>query len=86
MLSIVHAAEAQFHHEVATRERESALLASIRERRAAQAETVAVPVAVPVAVSDGVAARQGAERGTVRAAWPRPIGITACPGTACAVA
>ncbi|MCR2764544.1 hypothetical protein NQ152_13615 [Microbacterium sp. zg.B48] len=82
MLSIVHAAEAQFHHEVATRARESALLASIRERRAAQAESVAVPVAV----SDGVAARQGAERGTVRAAWPRPIGITACPGSACAVA
>ncbi|QIG39678.1 hypothetical protein G5T42_09435 [Microbacterium sp. 4R-513] len=38
MLSIVHGAETQFRHESAFRERERAVLAAIRERKAYLAE------------------------------------------------
>jgi len=75
MLSIINAAEVQFRHDVEVRDRELALLASIRERRAARTPLVPVVAAVPrppVRVA--------------RAAWPRPIGIKDCTSTAaCAV-
>ncbi|GAA3215389.1 hypothetical protein [Microbacterium terregens] len=82
MLSIVHAAEAQFHHEVEMRQRELALLASIRERRAAQTELVAPRVVAAARLTP----REEARRTAVRAAWPRPIGIHDSPATVCAVA
>ncbi len=45
MLSIINAAETQFRHESEIRMREHALLASIRERRAAEATFAPVGVA-----------------------------------------
>ena len=76
MLSIINAAEVQFRHDVEVRDRELALLASIRERRAAR--SLLVPTAPVV--------RRAPAR-TPRAAWPRPIGIKNCTqATACAVA
>jgi hypothetical protein len=76
MLSIINAAEVQFRHDVEVRNRELALIASIRERRAARALLVpAAPVVRPASAR------------TARAAWARPIGIKNCtPATACAVA
>ena len=76
MLSIINAAEVQFRHDVEVRDRELALLASIRERRAAR--SLLVPAAPAVRPTPARAPR---------AAWARPIGIKNCtPATACAVA
>jgi hypothetical protein len=78
MLSLVTAAEHQYRHDTWTRDRENALLASIREHRTS--ETVPSPV-----VSPPVTAAPRAKR----AAWPRPIGAhrsaEACT-TVCATA
>ncbi|MCP2636202.1 hypothetical protein K0817_006415 [Microbacterium sp. HD4P20] len=78
MLSLVTAAEHQYRHDTWTRDREIALLASIREHRAAEPEQ-APAVSPPVAVVPRVK----------RAAWPRPIGAhraaDACT-TVCATA
>ncbi|NLP83095.1 hypothetical protein HF576_04485 [Microbacterium sp. CFH 90308] len=78
MLSLVTAAEHQYRHDVWTRDRDNALLASIREHRAAEA------AAAPVVPSPVTAAPRAK-----RAAWPRPIGAhrgaEACT-TVCATA
>ena len=77
MLSLVTAAEHQYRHDTWTRDRENALLASIREHR--MAEAAPAPVVSPQAA---VAPR------AKRAAWPRPIGAhraEACT-TVCATA
>ena len=84
MLSIINAAEVQFRHDVETRDRELALLASIRERRAASA--LLTPAVTP-ALTPAVAAAPRTSVRAARAAWPRPIGIEDCTTTAaCAVA
>ncbi|HWM15840.1 MAG TPA: hypothetical protein VNP97_04565 [Microbacterium sp.] len=84
MLSIVHAAESQFRFESATRDRERALIASIRSRRAAALEAAAVETAVP-AVSVAAEPRRVTAR-AARTAWARPIGVKTCEITACATA
>jgi hypothetical protein len=76
MLSLVTAAEHQYRHETSVREREHALLVSIRDRRAGLA-LIDQPVAVAAARPQ-------------RTAWARPIGVRLavdepCP-TACAIA
>lgn len=73
MLSLVTAAEHQYRHDVWTRDREIAVLASIRERR--------TPAAVEPAPVERVAPR-------TRRAWARPIGIQSSAEctTACATA
>ena len=78
MLSIINAAEAQFRHESETRMREHALLASIRERRAAQTNRVAVAERPRIATS------ANSLRPATRAAWPRPIGVKNCATAVCA--
>lgn len=75
MLSLVTAAEHQYRHDVWTRDREIAVLTSIRERRAPAAVESA-----SVAPVERVAPR-------ARRAWARPIGMrssTEC--TVCATA
>ncbi|WP_214465379.1 hypothetical protein [Microbacterium flavescens] len=84
MLSLVTAAEQQYRHESQMRDRELALLGSIRARREAQE---AAPVAALVAPS---AAPATAAPARSKGAWARPIGARAsvadsCP-TVCAVA
>lgn len=81
MLSIVNAAETQFRFESETRTREHALLASIRERRAAET----VHPAVSAEPRRSAFSPRPAQRGA-RAEWPRPIGIKNCAETACAIA
>jgi hypothetical protein len=79
MLSLVTAAEHQYRHDTWNRDRDNALLASIRERRLAEAEVVA-PLTAPVVATPARARR---------AAWARPIGvhpIGECSTTACAIA
>ena len=68
MLSTITAAETQFRHDDGQRRKEIALLASIRERRAAasRAERVAT-----------------APRTIARAAWARPIGVAHAEPAAC---
>lgn len=83
MLSIINAAEAQFRHESETRMREHALMASIRERRAA--ESILAPVGVAPRVAASAPSPRSVTR-AARAAWPRPIGVDTCATTACAVA
>jgi hypothetical protein len=76
MLSLVTAAEHQYRHDMWTRDRENALIASIREHRATQMPPVAPP-------------RAAAPPRERRAAWARPIGVRAageCTTTACAIA
>ncbi len=85
MLSIVNAAEMQFRYETESRGREHALLASIRERRAAETARVADVVAAPARLATLDEARRVAPR-AARASWPRPIGIDTCSTAACAVA
>ncbi|HYI51163.1 MAG TPA: hypothetical protein VEX42_06290 [Microbacterium sp.] len=80
MLSHINAAEAQFRHESEMRMREHALLASIRERRAARSASIMETAAPPVAYATRPSTR------ATRAAWPRPIGIKNCEATVCAVA
>lgn len=63
MLSLVTAAEHQYRHDVWTRDREIAVLTSIRERRAPAAVEPAF-----VAPVERVAPR-------ARRAWARPIGM-----------
>ena len=84
MLSIINAAEAQFRHESETRMREHALLASIRERRAAENPQAMASVAPRRAAAVAPAMRP-APRGTP-AAWARPIGIKNCETAVCAAA
>lgn len=64
MLSLVTAAEHQYRHDVWTRDREIAVMASIRERLAPE-PVVAASVAAPL---ERVAPR-------ARRAWARPIGL-----------
>jgi hypothetical protein len=80
MLSHINAAEAQFRHESEMRMREHALLASMRERRAARSAAAMQTAAPPVAYFTRQTTR------ATRAAWARPIGIKNCEATACAVA
>ena len=82
MLSLVTAAEQQYRHESMWRDRELALLASIRARHEALAVAArpALPHAEPIAHARAA-----------RRAWPRPIGVRltagdACSSAACAVA
>lgn len=70
MLSIVHGAETQFRHESAFRERERAVLAAIRERKAYLDALRPTPVPAP---------RRAAS-------WPRPIGLAASVEAACVTA
>lgn len=70
MLSLVTAAEQQYRHETQWRDREIALLASIRDRRAAEAAAAAAPVRI-------VAPRPQ------RVAWARPIGAHLAPSDSC---
>lgn len=74
MLSTITAAETQFRHEDGRRRKAFALLASIRERRAAETRAAERGAVVPAA-----------SRTTTRASWPRPIGValTAPAGAAC---
>ena len=76
MLSLVTAAEHQYRHDVWTRDREIAVLASIRERRAP-----AVAESAFIAPAERVAPR-------ARRAWARPIGMhsSAECATVCATA
>ena len=71
MLSLVTAAEQQYRQESRWRDRELALLASIREHRAADAAVRPQPAA-------SVAPRPQ------RAAWARPIGVRLAQTDACA--
>jgi hypothetical protein len=82
MLSIVHAAESQFRFESATRDRERALIASIRGRRAAALDAAAFEMAAPVARPEP---RRVTARAT-RTSWARPIGVKTCETAACATA
>jgi len=76
MLSTITAAETQFRHEDGRRRKEIALLASIRERRAAETRAAEHAAVVPAAW-----------RATARASWPRPIGVaSATPAGAACVA
>lgn len=76
MLSTITAAEMQFRHEDGRRRKEFALLASIRERRAAETRAADHGTVVPAA-----------SRTTARASWPRPIGVAhAGPAGAACVA
>ncbi len=84
MLSIINAAEAQFRHESETRMREHALLASIRERRAAE-NTQAKASVAPTGAAALATTMRPAGRAT-RDAWARPIGIKNCDGAVCAAA
>ncbi|MDY0908697.1 hypothetical protein [Microbacterium sp. CFBP9034] len=83
MLSLVTAAEQQYRHETWSLDRDLALVASIRERLAAQAAAPPLrAVAPPV--------RDAGELRTKRTSWARPIGARlvtsdSCPGTICAV-
>jgi len=84
MLSIINAAEAQFRHESETRMREHALLASIRERRAAQ-HTQAMASVPPTQVVAFAPTVRPALRAT-QESWARPIGIKTCETAVCAAA
>jgi hypothetical protein len=84
MLSIINAAESQFRHESETRMREHALLASIRERRAAE-KTPAMASVAPTRATPIAPTTRPALRAT-REAWARPIGIKNCETAACAAA
>lgn len=76
MLSTITAAELQFRHEDGRRRKEFALLASIRERRAAEKRA-----------ADHGTVVLAASRTTARASWPRPIGVAhAAPAGAACVA
>lgn len=81
MLSTINAAEAQFRHEAEMRMREHAVLASIRERRAAQRDHAMASVVQPVTAT---AARPSVR--AAREAWARPIGIKNCETAVCATA
>lgn len=73
MLWLVTAAEQQYRHDTRMRDRELAVLASIRDRRAASVAPRIV--------------RVGPHR--KRSVWARPIGLRSeaeCTTTACAVA
>ena len=83
MLSTVYSSEMQFRHDAVTRERELALLASIRERRAAVSVPTTVHAATPVALR---ATPHRAPARVTSATWPRPIGIKTASPAACAVA
>ena len=72
MLSTITAAETQFRHEDGQRRKEIALLASIRERRAASSRADRVATIV-----------SAAPRPTARAAWARPIGVAHAAPEAC---
>jgi hypothetical protein len=70
MLSLVTAAEQQYRHETQWRDRELALLASIRDRQRAEAEAaIRVSVAAPARAQ--------------RSAWARPIGVRLSTADAC---
>jgi hypothetical protein len=71
----LYAAEQQYRHDTGVRQREHALLASIRERTAPAAR-------LPTRVTRTPAPRP------VRTAWPRPIGLrtSAESSAACAAA
>jgi hypothetical protein len=66
MLSTITAADVQFRHEEAQRRREIALMAAIRERRAAEGSTARAAVV-----------KASTTRRPERATWPRPIHVTA---------
>ncbi|MGC5170586.1 hypothetical protein ACLQ2Q_08020 [Microbacterium sp. DT81.1] len=76
MLNAIHAAEVQYRHDSARLDREHLLLARIAERTAAPTPTsrhrFTAPHAMAERATPGLAAVTAA-RGTVRAAWPRPI-------------
>lgn len=83
MLSLVTAAEQQYRHDTWSRDRDHAVLISIREHRAAEAAALAIPApVVPPAATPAPRAK--------RAAWARPIGLHLAPSdpcpTGCAVA
>lgn len=84
MLSLVTAAEQQYRHDTWSRDRDQALLVSIRARQAAErglpARAAAASVA-PAAVAPAAVAAPLA-----RAVWARPIGARLTPADACAVA
>ena len=85
MLSLVTAAEHQYRHDTWTRDREIAVMASIRERRSAAPADVVPVVAAPVARVAPV------DRAAPRAkrAWARPIGMHSsaeCTTAVCATA
>lgn len=71
MLSTITAAQTQFRHEDAQRRRDIAILASIRDRRAAETR---IAHAAPI--------RATAPRTPARGAWARPIGIASACATA----
>jgi hypothetical protein len=76
MLSLVTAAEQQYHHDVWTRDRELAVLASIRDRRDdARFETARLSAGV----ADVRTAPPAASEPRRHAAWARPIGVHATP-------
>ena len=83
MLSIVNAAEMQFRHEFETRQRELALLGSIRERRAAQDASAGAVTAPSRASAVNAPVTVGS---APRAAWARPIGMHVSTATVCAAA
>ena len=72
MLSTITAAETQFRHEDGQRRKEIALLASIRERRAAASRA-----------NRAITIATAAPRPTARAAWARPIGVAHAAPEAC---
>ena len=83
MLSTVYSSEMQFRHDAMTRERELALLASIRERRAAATDPTTVHTVAPVALR---ATPRRAPARVTSATWPRPIGIKTASPAACSLA
>lgn len=84
MLFIINAAEVQFRHETASRSRDHALIASIRDRRAAQtALAIANDVDARPLAPDAPAPVREASR-TTRVTWARPVEIASGAKTACA--
>ena len=76
MLSLVTAAEQQYRHESASRDRELALLRSIRARRESQAAALAAPAPAPASAAPA----------RPRGVWARPIGVRAAEADACPAA
>jgi hypothetical protein len=84
MLSTITAAEAQFRYETATRDRELALMASIRERRRADEALVTATVAPVRTAGASVGALGEVIPASVsRPGWPRPISVRGSASAAC---
>lgn len=83
MLSTITAAEAQFRYETATRDRELALMASIRERRRAGAATMTANAAPTKTVASIAPVKEVTPASVSSSGWPRPISVGGSTSAAC---